>query len=503
MAIKALETLKDIPQWICYKNEVKTEGEKPAKVPKNPHTGQSGSSTNSQAWGTFMDAVRGKKRHNMSGLGWVFTKEVGILGIDLDGCIDEAGQVKNWADEIIKALDSYTEISPSGRGLHIFVYGKIPKALGPAPGSKIEVYAEGRYFTMTGKQLPSSSDEIGQRQAAITSIWEAESERRLQESRPRPKGDSSTPSPVSPAVKLKAYTEKAYLDEIATLSMATAGNRNDALNRAAFNLGQFIEAGLLGQTEIEITLFNLATQLGLGDREASATIRSGINSGINNPRTNWPTDDPKDPPVQPAQIPPPLPPNDLVYHKAVAPHLDTLFSRWGLTEETVETFKVGYCDACPTSTYSDSFTAPYYLGGNLVDIRHRLLSPNGQGRYRPEVDDHPEHLFNLAAVGLEDWLILVNREFNTMLLGQVDLPAVGLPSTFKRSWLSSLEDQKKIFIALDPGQDEAARSIGRLLTGAGVDARVCSLPFSPVDMLVRYGCSLGDFSMFIEQGWGM
>ena len=186
MMIEALETLKAIPQWVTYKNEIKTAGEKPAKMPKNPHTGGNAISTNPQTWGTFFEAVRAKKQYQATGLGWVFTEKVGIIGIDLDSCIDEAGQVESWADEIIKALDSYTEISPSGRGLHIFVYGKIPKALGPAPGSQIEMYAKGRYFTMTGQQLPGSSDKIARRQVAIDEIWQKETERRQPESKPRP-----------------------------------------------------------------------------------------------------------------------------------------------------------------------------------------------------------------------------------------------------------------------------------------------------------------------------
>jgi hypothetical protein len=503
--IEALETLKSIPQWVCYKNEIKALGEKPAKMPKNPMTGGNASSTNSETWGTFLNATRAKKCYQMSGLGWVFTEETGIVGIDLDGCIDEAGRVETWADEIVQAIHSYTEISPSGRGLHIFVYGKIPKALGPAPGSQIEMYSRARYFTMTGDILPGSFEKIAHRQEALDNLWKNESERRRQENKPsRRRQETSSAPPACPTDKLKAYTEKAYLDEIAKLSMAGPGCRNDTLNRVAFNLGQFIEADLLSQTEVEITLFNLAIQLGLSDREASATIQSGINGGLNNPRTNWPTDDPDDPQDTPMQSElPPIPHNDLIYHEAITPHLDLLFNRWGLVKETVETFKIGYCDACPTSLYSPSFTTPYYLAGDLVDIRHRLLSPNGQGAYRPEIEGYPVHLFDGGLAKEDDRVILVNREFNAMLLAQHYFPVLGLPSTFKREWLKEFEGIKQVYIALDPGQGGAAQGIGQLLARSGIDARVCSLPFSPRDMLVRYGCSLEDFGRFIEQGWGV
>jgi hypothetical protein len=114
-------------------------------------------------------------------------------------------------------------------------------------------------------------------------------------------------------------------------------------------------------------------------------------------------------------------------------------------------------------------------------------------------------LFNVAAVreDMDDWAILVNREINTMLLHQNYLPVIGLPSTFKKEWAENLKDLNRIYIALNPGQGVAARQIGRLLTNIGIDARICSLPFSPRDMLVKYGCSLDDFWRFVEQGWGI
>jgi len=465
-------------------------------MPKNPHTGGNASSTNSQTWGTFLEAIQAKKVYQMDGLGWVFTEEIGIVGIDLDNCIDEAGQIVGWAKKIIEAIHSYTEISPSGRGVHLLVYGKIPKALGPTPGGQIEMYAKGRYFTVTGQKVLGLSEKITNCQTAIDELWKAENERRRQKNKSQQVSNSPK---INTSDNLKSYTEKAYLDEITTLSMASPGCRNDTLNRVAFNLGQFIEAGLLGQTEIEITLFNLAKQVGLGDREALATIQSGIKGGINNPRSNWPesgdsgklSDDLA------------LPHNDLAYHEAITPHLDFILTRWGLSPETVKAFKVGYCGACPTSPYSASFTVPYYTAGDLVDIRHRLLSPNGAGRYRPEVENYPVHIFDGGLVDADDRVILVNREFNAMLLSQNHFPVLGLPSTFRPEWLSSLTQIKQVYIALDPGQEVAARNIGLLLAHNGIDARVCSLPFSPRDMLIKYGCSLGDFSRFIEQGWGI
>jgi primase-polymerase (primpol)-like protein len=71
-----------------------------------------------------------------------------FTGMDLDGCRDpESGEVKVWAAEIVSSLGGYTELSPSGKGLHIIVKGKAPKAL-KLP--YIEMYSIERFFTMTG-----------------------------------------------------------------------------------------------------------------------------------------------------------------------------------------------------------------------------------------------------------------------------------------------------------------------------------------------------------------
>jgi hypothetical protein len=54
--------------------------------------------------------------------GFVFDAERdGIAGIDLDGCRDPTtGEIAEWAMKIVRSINSYTEISPSGTGVKIF-----------------------------------------------------------------------------------------------------------------------------------------------------------------------------------------------------------------------------------------------------------------------------------------------------------------------------------------------------------------------------------------------
>lgn len=78
------------------------------------------------------------------------------MGIDLDHVVDpETGEVQPWALEIAQRMGSYTEYSPSGTDLHIFVQGDIPssvrkKMLNKDTREAVEMYKEKRYFTITG-----------------------------------------------------------------------------------------------------------------------------------------------------------------------------------------------------------------------------------------------------------------------------------------------------------------------------------------------------------------
>lgn len=85
----------------------------------------------------------------------MFSENDPYVGIDLDGCIID-GQLVPEAQQIVDFCNSYTEISPSGTGLHIFVIGKLPPGLPhkiamESQGYKaFEIYNRQRYFTVTG-----------------------------------------------------------------------------------------------------------------------------------------------------------------------------------------------------------------------------------------------------------------------------------------------------------------------------------------------------------------
>src|SRR5580704_12531419 len=115
--------LRSLPRWVCWKYE--TRGGKATKVPYNAITHQRASSTNASTWSDFAKAIAASSTHGYSGIGFMFAPP--HVGIDLDHCRDIAtGVVEPWAAAIIGELTSYTEISPSGTGLHVIVTGEIP-----------------------------------------------------------------------------------------------------------------------------------------------------------------------------------------------------------------------------------------------------------------------------------------------------------------------------------------------------------------------------------------
>ena len=195
---------------------------------------------------------------------------------------------------------------------------------------------------------------------------------------------------------------------------------------------------------------------------------------------------------------------DIVYHRNLNDNSGLIQRKWGITQDTIEWFKVGYCHACPTSPYSDSITIPYYYHDKLINLRHRLSSPNGQGKYRPEMAGLPSAIFNadLLESEAEDWVILVEGEFKAMVLCQYGLPAIAIPgaTNFKEKWAKLFDKIQKVYIALDPGVEKAAYRIGLMLSKAGVDARIVTLPCKPDDFIVLYGGDIGQLCRYLELG---
>lgn len=193
MIPQTLNELKALRQWVNFvriwdpgKHEGAGGYDKP---PINPHTLWDGKTTDPATWATYDEAAanigktanhRDRKhpdangnapllRVPIEGAGLVLS--AGYCGLDFDDVIDDAGNVPQWVADLIDRLDTYTEISPSGHGLHsllccgdLLAAGKsfgrqfLLKADGSAANRKNKVYEleiyfytdGGRYFTVTG-----------------------------------------------------------------------------------------------------------------------------------------------------------------------------------------------------------------------------------------------------------------------------------------------------------------------------------------------------------------
>ncbi|WP_041353982.1 NrS-1 polymerase-like domain-containing protein [Nitratiruptor sp. SB155-2] len=157
MEIPAIKALSRYAQWVIWKKERDT------KIPYNPNNGKKASSTDPLAWGDIDEAQAGLVRYGANGLGFVLTKSDPFVFIDLDHVLDENKRVKcEWARQLLKEIKSYTEISPSGDGLHVVVSGKLPDYIKHKTkfddGSALEVYESGRYMTITGEVFDGRDD---------------------------------------------------------------------------------------------------------------------------------------------------------------------------------------------------------------------------------------------------------------------------------------------------------------------------------------------------------
>lgn len=156
-----------LDQWIIWRAEDRDGKE--TKVPLCPYTEQFGATDNPDTWASYEEAAKLVQENDEYGLGFVFTEDDDLVGVDLDKMRDtETGEIDGRANEIIERLDSYTEISPSGTGFHIIIKGELPSGRNRKGG--IEMYESGRFFTVTGNRVPGTEPEVKNRSSPIRII---------------------------------------------------------------------------------------------------------------------------------------------------------------------------------------------------------------------------------------------------------------------------------------------------------------------------------------------
>jgi len=156
-------------QFVNWRWEQRTRGNGEKKWTKPPYqpSGHFASSTDADTWSTFDEVVRAYAHGTgeFAGIGRVLTLDDGLVGIDLDHVRDlDTGTITEQASRIVDLLSSYTEVSPSGCGLRIFIKARLARAHNK---NGIEVYASGRYLTLTGFHLPGTPRTVERRQVEL------------------------------------------------------------------------------------------------------------------------------------------------------------------------------------------------------------------------------------------------------------------------------------------------------------------------------------------------
>jgi hypothetical protein len=167
-----LDDLADTPVWVAWVNEQR--GDKLTKVPYAAATGSKAAANDQSTWALREAALKHAEKI-VNGLGGGIGIMLGVDcgdgtrlgGIDLDTCLDEAGNIADWAREVVARLASYTEVSPSLTGLKVFfryrgddlprlreLMGRQHGRMFKRPGDgdhppAIELHISNRYFAVT------------------------------------------------------------------------------------------------------------------------------------------------------------------------------------------------------------------------------------------------------------------------------------------------------------------------------------------------------------------
>jgi len=163
------DELKECNQWILWRYDIGKNGRQ-TKVPYSPKGEKTGAQK--ARWNIYK-MVECVNSGGFSGIGFSFKESDDYIGIDYDAEKDKEGNIikpllddtGEIIDPVIReeviAINSYTEISPSGAGIHVICRGKKPKEwkTGTKKGQG-ELYFSGRYFTVTGDKYKNSPSVV-------------------------------------------------------------------------------------------------------------------------------------------------------------------------------------------------------------------------------------------------------------------------------------------------------------------------------------------------------
>jgi primase-polymerase (primpol)-like protein len=170
--------LKTKARWILWKLE-EVDG-KTTKVPYIAHPTKTNKAnvTDGANWSSFDRALEClNTRGDMSGIGYCLADDDNKVFFDFDHCISDDGVIDEQVDALVKELNSYTEVSQSGRGLHVIVGSSAPtldvrsKIKNHHNGIDYETYYDGRYVAVTGNTIPEYPTDVRDNPSTVEKVW--------------------------------------------------------------------------------------------------------------------------------------------------------------------------------------------------------------------------------------------------------------------------------------------------------------------------------------------
>ena len=160
MTENILAEMKGSPQWVLYVKEKTPEGEHPRKqmISVRENHWHKAKSTDPNDWAGFDEAYSCLRKSRYDGMAYVLTE--GLVFIDIDDSIDQEGNLSKLAEYFLAEFPlTYAERSCSGRGIHIFLKGSLPKdSMKRNDDIGLECYEKKRFCCMTGDLISKTSD---------------------------------------------------------------------------------------------------------------------------------------------------------------------------------------------------------------------------------------------------------------------------------------------------------------------------------------------------------
>jgi hypothetical protein len=167
------DELKESDRWILWRRERQT------KIPCTKN-GRPASVTNPANWHPFPRALEYARAEWCSGIGFCLRapgepelNAPALVAFDLDHVLATDGTLAPRAAWLLEQLNSYTEITPSGDGLRVWVRARKPPGSRCVikdffgPGTQLEIYDSRRFLTVTGAWWASTPGAIEARQDVV------------------------------------------------------------------------------------------------------------------------------------------------------------------------------------------------------------------------------------------------------------------------------------------------------------------------------------------------